>query len=86
MKKLTDLRFKKSGIIAVLIFTAMFILGPSVVLAESIKLGAVLPLTGWGAAEGGYVLDGAYGTKSDTVTVINGLAPFNYVFYSATFQ
>jgi branched-chain amino acid transport system substrate-binding protein len=59
MKKLTDFRFKKPGIIAVLIFTAMFILGPSVGLAESIKVGAVLPLTGWGAAEGGYVLDGA---------------------------
>ncbi len=59
MKKLTNYMFKKPGMFALMIVTVTFILGSSVGLAESIKVGAVLPLTGWGAAEGGYVLDGA---------------------------
>jgi len=59
MKARTTFMFKKSGVAALVILTAVFVLGVAMGFADTIKVGAVLPLTGWGAAEGGYVLDGA---------------------------
>lgn len=38
---------------------AVTLTAPRHAAAETIKVGAVLPLTGWGAAEGGFVLNGA---------------------------
>ena len=59
MKKLIDRTIKEVGLCALIIFSIVFVIGPSMGLAESIKVGVIEPLTGWGAAEGGYVLDGA---------------------------
>ncbi len=55
MKRKQTRRSLKVVLISVILLT----FGCSISFAEAIKVGAVLPLTGWGAAEGSYVLNGA---------------------------
>jgi branched-chain amino acid transport system substrate-binding protein len=55
MRRMQKGKCLKALLIAVTILTFGF----SISFAEAIKVGAVIPLTGWGAAEGSYVLNGA---------------------------
>ncbi|PIE68061.1 MAG: ABC transporter substrate-binding protein [Deltaproteobacteria bacterium] len=50
---------QKKAFKVVLISVILLAFGCSISFAGTIKVGAVLPLTGWGAAEGTYVLNGA---------------------------
>ena len=50
---------KRRSLTIVLISVILLAFGCSISFAEAIKVGGVFPLTGWGAAEGSYVLNGA---------------------------